>query len=453
MMPAAPRQEVDIREAEGELERLVEAILQEAKRQGASTAEASAIRSAGLSVTVRDGSLETVEFDQTARFGVTAYAGGSKGSAGASDSRRATIRETVARAIDVACSTRDDPCNGLADPELMADVIPDLDIYHPAPLDVGQAEELANACEAQGFEHDPRVTNSEGASVRNRQSCRVYGNSHGFAGSQVGTSHSLSCALIAADDNGRQLGYWHTTARDAADLEIPEQVGRTAAARAVAKLSPARPATGRHPVLFSAEAAQSLLTHLIEAISGESLYRRASFFLDSLERRVASPHLSLTEDPLLPKAAGSAAFDDDGVATRAKAFIEAGVVRNYALSAYSARRLGMKTTGNAGGVRNLELSGRTLPFDDLLNEMNTGLYVTDLMGYGVDAVSGQYSQGAAGFWVEHGEIRHPVHELTIASNLKDMYREVVALGDDLDVRSNMRTPSVLIGAMMVAGRR
>ena len=446
-------QEVDIREAESELRSLAEAILREAGRQGASAAEVSTTRSTGLSVAVRKDKLETVEFDQTGGFGVTVYAGHSKGSARTSDSRRAAIQETVARAMDVARCTRSDPCNGLADPELMAGAIPDLDIYHPAPLDVDRAEEAAKACESGGFEYDPRVTNSEGASVRNRQSCRVYGNSHGFLGSQTGTSHSLSCALIAADGNGVQSGHWYTMARDAADLETPEQVGRTAAARAVDKLSPSKPDTGRYPVLFSAEAAQSLVGHLIGAISGESLYRNASFFLDSLGRAVASEHLTLAEEPLLPKGAGSAAFDADGVATRAKSFIDSGVVGNYALSAYSARRLGMTTTGNAGGARNLTLSGRTLAFNDLLIEMDKGLYVTDLMGYGVNAVSGDYSQGAAGFWVERGEIRYPVQELTVASNLKEMYRDVVALGDDLDVRSNVRAPSVLVGAMMVAGQR
>ena len=307
-------------------------------------------------------------------------------------------------------------------------------------------------CESRGFEYDPRVTNSGGTSVRNRQSCRVYGNSHGFVGSQVATSHSLSCSLLAADGNGVEIGHWYTMARDPADLETPERVGCKAAARTVDKLSPSKPVTGRYPVLFSAEAAQSLAGHLIGALSGEPLYRNASFLLDSLGRTVASGHLTLAEQPLLPKGAGSAGFDNDGVATRAKAFIDAGVVRNYALSNYSARRLGMTTTGNAGGTRNLTLSGRTLPFDELLNEMDKGLDVTDLMGYGVNTVSGAYSQGAAGFWVEHGEVRHPVHELTIASNLKDMYRDVVAVGDDPDVRTNVRAPSVLIGTMVVAGQ-
>ncbi|MYD96787.1 MAG: metalloprotease PmbA [Gammaproteobacteria bacterium] len=444
--------EVDIVRTEGEMQTLVEAILQEASRQGASAAEVSTTRSTGLSVTVRNDSVETVEFDQTGAFAVTVYAGHSKGSARTSDSRAIAIRETVSRALDVARSTRNDPCNGLAEPELMATTVPDVDVFHPAPMDVARAEEVARACESSGLDYDPRVTMSEGVSVGNRQSCRVYGNSHGFVGSQTGTLHNLSCQLIAGDSNGVQRGHWHTIARDAADLETPEQVGGKAAARVVERLSPGKLATGRYPVLFSAEAAQSLVGHLINAISGGSLYRNASFLLDSLGTAVASEHLSLAEDPLLRKGAGSGGFDDDGVATRRKAFIDVGVVRSYALSAYTARRLGMATTGNAGGVRNLTLSGRTLPFDDLVAEMGRGLYVTELMGYGVNAVSGDYSQGAAGFWVEDGEIRHPVHELTIASNLKDMYRDVVALGDDLDARSNVRTPSVLIGAMTVAGQ-
>lgn len=445
------RRQIDIREREGELRALVGAILAEADKQGASAAEVSASQDAGLSVTVRKGDLETVEFNQDRGFGITVYTGQSKGSASTSDSRPAAIRETVARAMDIARFTQDDPCNGLADAELMPSEVPDLDLFHPAPLDTRVAEEMARECEAEGLGFDPRIVNSEGADVQTQQACRVYGNSQGFIGSLSATRHGASCVLIAEDENGMQRDYWYTMGRDSAALESPRDVGRRAAERTVARLSPGKVPTGSYPVLFSAQMAASLAGHLIGAISGGALYRKASFLLDSLGIRVASEHLGIVEQPLLPKAIGSAGFDGDGVATREKAFIEGGVVQSYALSTYSARKLDMATTGNAGGVHNLTLSGRTLPFNALLKEMGRGLYVTELMGQGVNAVSGDYSRGASGFWVENGEICQPVHELTIAANLKDVYPNVVALGDDLDVRGNVRTPSVLIGSMTVAG--
>lgn len=445
------RQSIDIREHEGELRALVASILEEAGRQGASAAEVSASQDAGLSVTVRKGDLEKVEFNQDRGFGITVYAGQSKGSASTSDSRPGAISETVARAMDIARYTQDDPCNGLADAEMMAPAVPDLDLFHPAPLDTGLAEEMARACEAAGLEFDARIVNSEGADVQTQQSCRVYGNSHGFLGGHSATRYGTSCVLIADDGNGMQRDYWYTMGRDGAALESPEKVGRRAAERTVARLSPEKVPTGTCPVLFSPQMATTLAGHLIGAISGGALYRKASFLLDSLDTRVASGHLRLAEHPLLPGAIGSVGFDGDGVATGEKAFVDGGVVRSYALSTYSARRLGMATTGNAGGVHNLTLSGRTLAFDELLKTMGRGLYVTELMGQGVNAVSGDYSRGASGFRVENGEIGGPVHELTIAANLKDVYRDIVAVGDDLDVRGNVRTPSVLVGGMTVAG--
>ena len=445
------RENIDIRERESALKALVEAILGEAAKQGASAAEVSASQDAGLGVTVRKGELETVEFNQDRGFGVTVYTGQSKGSATTSDSRPAAIRETVAKAMDIARYTQDDPCNGLADAELMPSAVADLDLFHPVPLDTERAEAVARECEGAGLAFDARIVNSEGAEVQAQQACRVYGNSHGFIGSHCATRYGTTCVLIAEDENGMQRDYWYTLGRDSATLEAPEAIGRRAAERAVARLSPSKVPTGSYPVLFSPQMAATLAGHLIGAISGGALYRKASFLLDSLGAQVASEHLALIEEPLLPKAIGSSGFDGDGVATRAKAFVEAGVVRSYALSSYSARKLGLATTGNAGGVHNLTLSGRTLPFDELLKEMGAGLYVTELMGQGVNAVSGDYSRGAAGFWVDSGELREPVHEVTIAANLKDLYRNVVALGDDLDTRGNVRAPSVLIQAMTVAG--
>ena len=444
-------QALDIDRCEEQLRALAAAILAEAKRQGASAAAVAAAQDAGLSVQVRKGALETVESTQDRSFGITVYVGLRKGAASTSDSRPAAIRETVAKALNIARHTGEDPCNGLADAALMPARLPDLDLFHPAPLDTRAAEAAALQCEAAGLALDRRIVNSEGAQASANQSCQVYGNSQGFIGSRRTTRHGLSCALIAEDSNGMQRDFWYTAARDAQDLEAPEQVGRTAARRAVARLSPQRVATGVYPVLFCPQTARSLAGHLLGALSGGAQYRKASFLLDCLGEQVASDHLTVLEQPLLPKRIGSAAFDGDGVATREQAFLEAGRVRSYLLSSYSARKLGLAATGNAGGAHNLALAGRALDFEGLLREMGRGLHVTELMGQGVNGVNGDYSRGAAGFWVEGGELRQPVHELTIASNLKRMLMDIQALGDDPDERANLRAPSILIGAMTVAG--
>ena len=441
----------DIRGSEAELQNLVEDILGEARRQGASGAEVSASADAGLSVAVRRGELETVEFNQDRGFGITLYFGQRKGSASTSDSSLPAIRETVEAAANIARHTQEDPCNGLADAELMPEALPDLDIYHPWFLDPAAAEVMALACEGAGFAHDGRVVNSEGAQVSSQQSCRVYGNSHGFIGSYSATRHGISCVLIAEDENGMQRDYWYTTARDPAGLEGAEHVGTEAARRTVDRLSPQKVKTGRFPVVFAPNMATGLMGHLLGAISGGAQYRKSSFLLDSLGSSVAADHLTLAEQPHLRNSIGAAAFDGDGVATCAKAFIERGTVSNYVLSTYSGRRLDMQTTGNAGGVFNLTVSGRTLPRDELLRTMGRGLYVTELMGQGVNGVTGDYSRGASGFWIENGAIAYPVDEITIAGNLKEIYRDVQYLGDDLDTRGNIRAPSILVGNMTLAG--
>ncbi len=445
------RRELNIRQQEGELCALAQAILQEAGRAGASAAEVSVSQDTGLTVRVRKGELETLEFHADRSFHITLYDGHRSGAASTSDSSRDAIRETVARAIGIARHTREDPHNGLADADLMAKDLPDLDLFHPVPLDTDVAMAMAQACEAEGFAYDKRIVNSEGAEANSGQSCVVYGNTQGFMGSYSTSSQSLSCALIAEDGDGMQRDYWYTISRDPGNLESPEAVGRAAAKRTIAKLSPRKVQTGAYPVLFSPQTARSLAAHVIGALSGGALYRKASFLLDSLNTEVASSHLSLVEQPWLPGRLGSASFDADGVATSEKAFIDAGVVRNYVLSAYSGRRLGLPTTGNASGVHNLRLLGKVLPQDALLREMNQGLYVTELMGQGVNGVTGDYSRGATGFWVKHGQLQHPVHELTIAANLKDMMRDLVAVGDDQDERGNIIAPSTLIAQMTVAG--
>jgi PmbA protein len=441
----------DLRGSESLLKERVEEILTEAKRQGASAAEVSVSEDVGLSVTVRMRELETVEFNHDRGFGITVYVGQRKGSASTSDSSQAAIRETVAAAVNIARHTQPDPCAGLADPERMATDLKDLDLYHPWALDAPAAEALARECEAAGLGFDDRIRNSDGASVSTLRSARVYGNTHGFVGGYVGSRHSLSCVLIAADDAGMQRDYWYSTSRDADRLEAAAALGAEAGRRTVARLSPRRIRTGTFPVAFSPQMAGGLAGHLLGAISGGALYRRASFLLDSLGEEVAASHLCLAEDPHLVGGLGSAAFDGEGVATTAKAFIDRGVVASYILSSYSGRKLSLATTGNAGGVFNLTVSGRTLPTQDLLREMGTGLLVTDLMGQGVNMVTGDYSRGAAGFWVEGGEIAYPVDEVTIASNLKDMFRGIVCVGDDLDTRGNIRSPTVLIERMTLAG--
>ena len=449
LMPG--KQVIDLRDSESDLKSRVSEILAEADAQGASAAEVSVSEDVGLSVTVRKGELETVEYNQDRGFGITVYYGKRKGSASTSDSSSEAIKETVEAARNIARHTQEDPCSGLADPELMADVLPELDLYHPWTLDAAAAEELAVACEAAGLGYDKRIVNSDGAQVSTQQSCRVYGNSHGFIGSYLGTRHSVSCMFIAEDSAGMQRDFWYTLARDPTQLEDVQQVGEEAARRATARLSPRKTRTGSFPVVFSPQMAAGLVGHLMGAISGGALYRKASFLLDCLGQEVTSPHLSIQEQPHLRGRVGSAAFDGEGVATSPKAFIEDGVVENYVLSSYSGRKLEMATTGNAGGVFNLSLTGDARPVAELYKTMDRGLLVTELMGQGVNSVTGDYSRGASGFWVEDGEIAYPVDEITIASNLKDMYRDIQAVGDDVDERGNIAAPSVLIGSMTLAG--
>lgn len=442
---------LDLRESEDRLKNLVDDILGEARRQGADAAEVSVSEDVGLGVTVRMGELETVEFNHDRGFGITLYYGKRKGTASTSDASPQAIHETVCAAANIAKHTQVDPCNGLADADRMPEVLPPLDLYHPWNLDPAAAEELAKECEAAGLEEDSRINSSDGAQVTSQQSCRVYGNSLGFIGSYVATRHGMSCVLIARDDNGMQRDYWYTVARDPAALEAARAVGAEAGRRTVARLAPRRVATGRFPVLYSPQAAAGLIGHLLGAISGGALYRKASFLLDSLGTAIAAEHIELAEDPHLPQQLGSAGFDGDGVATQAKAFVRDGVVENYVLSTYSGRKLGMQSTGNAGGVFNVALTGKTRPAAELCKEMGRGLMVTDLMGQGVNSVTGDYSRGAAGFWVENGEPIYPVDEITIAGNLKDIFKDIVCIGDDVDRRGNIRTPSVLIGNMTLAG--
>ena len=442
---------LDPKTEEARLKALTEDILSEASRQGADACEVGVSLDAGLSTSVRMGDVETVEFNRDQGFGITVYLGKKKGSASTSDSSQEAIKETVKAAIDIARYASEDPYAGLADADKMATALPELDLYHPWGINPEEAIELALKCEDAGRACSDRIINSDGASVSTHQGCRVYGNSHGFVGSYVSSRHSLSAVLIGAQGEEMQRDYWYTMARSATDLEDAAQVGRTAAERTLARLGARKLATNEVPVLFAPDVASGLIGHFLAAISGGNLYRQASFLIDHLGKQIFPDWVKIHEQPHLRKAMGSASFDNDGLATQAKDFIAEGVLQNYLLGTYSARKLGMESTANAGGVNNLFIDSNAGGRDDLIQQMDTGLLVTELMGQGVNTVTGDYSRGAGGFWIENGEIQFPVSEVTIAGNLKDIYQNIVAVGDDVDRRGNIQTGSILVEQMKVAG--
>ncbi|MEM9741801.1 MAG: metalloprotease PmbA [Pseudomonadota bacterium] len=445
----------DLREREGELRDRVTAILEEAKRQGSAAAEVSAGEYRGLAVSVRKGELENVEFNRDRGFSLTVYVAGEhglqKGSASTSDVRTESIQAMVAAALNLARNTEADRYAGLPDVSEQATAFPDLDLFHPWQVETDAVVELAQRCEAAGLAEDARIGNSDGAQANTQQACQVFGNSQGFLGAQSGTRHSLSCVLIAEANGAMQRDYWYDTGRHPEVLADPESIGKQAAVRTLRRLDPRSVTTGKWPVVFAPVVAAGLVGHVMSAIAGGAVYRKASWLHDALGTEALAAHLSIHEDPLRSRGVGSAAFDSEGVATRAKQFVANGVIESWMLSSYSARRLGMATTGNAGGAHNLRLTGRTLPAAELLREVGTGLYVTELMGQGVNGVTGDYSRGASGFWIENGELAYPVDNVTIAGNLKEMLKQVEALGDDVDRRGNTQAGSVWIRQMTVAG--
>lgn len=433
------------------LQEQVESILAEARRQGASACEVAVSAGQGLSTTIRQGEVETVEFNRDQGFGITLYMGQRKGSASTSATGIEAIRETVAAALAIAKHTSEDDCAGLADAALMARDLPELDLYHPWSITPEQAVERALACEAAAFAADSRIKNADGTSLNTHQGCRVYGNSHGFVGGYASTRHSLSCVMIAEGEGQMQRDYWYDVNRQGELLADAAGIGRRAAERAVSRLG-ARPVpTCEVPVLFAAELAGGLFSHLLAAISGGNLYRHSSFLEGALGQRLFPEWLSLDERPHLPRALGSAAFDGDGLGTYAKPFVEKGELVSYVLGTYSGRKLGLPSTANSGGVHNLFVTHGDEDQQALIRRMGRGLLVTELMGQGLNLVTGDYSRGAAGFWVENGEIQFPVQEVTIAGNLRDMFRQIVAVGCDLERRGNICTGSVLIERMTVAG--
>jgi PmbA protein len=433
------------------LQEQVEQILAEAKRQGASACEVAVSLEQGLSTSVRQREVETVEFNRDQGFGITLYVGQRKGSASTSASGAEAIRETVAAALAIAQHTSEDDCSGLAEAALMAREQPDFDLYHAWDISPEQAIEKALICEAAAFDADSRIKNADGTTLNTHQGCRVYGNSHGFVGGYASTRHSLSCVMIAEGAGQMQRDYWYDVNRQGELLADAASIGRRAAQRAASRLG-ARPVpTCEVPVLFAAELAGGLFGSFLGAISGGSLYRKSSFLEGALGQTLFPEWLTLDERPHLMQAMGSSAFDGDGLATYAKPFVENGVLVSYILSTYSGRKLGLPSTANAGGVHNLFVTHGDEDQAALIKRMGRGLLVTELMGQGLNMVTGDYSRGAAGYWVENGEIQFPVQEVTIAGNLRDMFKQLVAVGNDLEMRSNIRTGSVLIERMTVAG--
>lgn len=433
------------------LKALVQNLLNEAQKQGASAAEAGLSIESGLSVSARLGEVETIEHHRDQGLGVSVYFGHRKGSASTTDLSDASIIETVTAACSFARYGSEDPFAGLPEKDWLATEFPDLDLFHPWPLSADQAIDLAITCEDAARTYHKDITNSEGASVNSHQGIRVLGNSLGFLQGTASTRHSISCSVLGQRGDSMQRDYWYTVARDAAGLEPVDRVGRKAAERALRRLEGRTLSTRQCPVLYAAEVASGLLGSFVGAVSGGNLYRKSSFLLDALDTQVFPAFVHIHEQPYLAGALGSASYDAEGVATRTRDLVSEGVLKGYVLSTYAARKLGFKSTGNAGGVHNLTLDSGSYDFDGMLKQLGTGLLVTELMGQGVNLVTGDYSRGAAGFWVENGELRYPVEEITIAGNLKDMFRNIVAVGNDIDYRGNIRTGSILIERMSIAG--
>jgi PmbA protein len=426
-------------------------VLARAKSGGASGCETEVSEGYGQTVTVRMGEVETIEYNRDKGIGVTVYVGQQKGYASTSDFSPKAVADTVDAALSIARFTAADESAGLAEPELLAKEIGDLDLFHPWDISVERAIEMARSAEAAAFRLDPRVTNSEGATVSAQESQFISANSNGFMAGYPSSRHYVSVAVIAAQGDEMERDDWYSSARSHRDLASPEAIGDYAGRRALARLRSRKLTTRQAPVLFEAPMANGLIGHFVGAASGGNLYRKASFLVDSLGKPLFSPLVQLREEPHLRRGLASGYFDDDGVATQPRDVVKDGVLQGYFLGVYSARKLGMKTTGNAGGNHNLILAPGKENLVGLLKRMGTGLLVTEVMGQGVNTVTGDYSRGAAGYWVEGGEIAYPVSEITIAGNLRDMYRNIVAVGSDMLVRGSRQCGSILVDGMTIAG--
>jgi PmbA protein len=434
------------------LESIAQHVLDEARRQGASACEADVSEGLGQTVSVRLSEVETIEYNQDKGVGVTVYLGQKKGHASTSDFSASALADTVSAALNIARFTAEDPCAGLADAALLAGPSPDLALCHPWDVSMEAATAMLRECETAARDVDARINNSEGATLSRQASHFIYANSLGFCDGFPSTRYSLSAAVVAEEAGAMQRDYWYSAARHPEDLLGAREVGRLAGERTVRRLG-ARPIrTGRYPVLFEAGVAASLIGHLVAAISGGNLYRQSSFLLGAKDTQVLSEVVVIDEDPLLPRGLASSAFDNEGVKTVPRRLVDKGVLTGYMLGSYSGRKLGMPTTGNAGGAHNLLVRDTGEDFAALLRRMGTGLVVTELLGQGVNTVTGDYSRGAAGFWVENGVIAHPVEEITVADNLRDIFRHVVAIGNDTLVRGATQIGSVLVESMAVAGQ-
>jgi PmbA protein len=422
-----------------------------ARRQGADQAEVGVSYEEGLSVTVRMGELESVERQRDRGLAITVYREQRKGSASTTDFSTSSVEDTVRKAMSIGSFTAADEYAGLAEPELMAAQQRDLALFFPWEVDVDRAAELALRSENAARSFDARIANSEGASVSSGVGQRVYANSHGFVGAYPTSTHSMSCSVLAKESESLERDYWYTVSRHPDDLETPERVGEEAAQRAVRRLGARSLSTRKVPVLYPAELAKGLFGHLIAAVRGTAQYRRASFLLDAAGKQVLPKFIDIEEDPWIPRALASAPFDAEGVATRRRSLVEGGVLQGYVLSRYSARRLGLATTGNAGGIHNLIVKPTTGTLADLIKDCDEACVVGEQLGQGVNTVTGDYSRGAAGFWVKRGEIVHPVHEVTIAGNLADLFREIQAVGSDVDERGTVRCGAVRVDGLTLAG--
>lgn len=434
------------------LEKLVASTLQQAKTAGADAAAVGLSVGSGFSVQVRVGVVESLQYQQSQGISITVYCGQSQGSASTVDTRPEAVQAAVRAALEIAKHTQADPYNGLADKALLAFDYPDLDVFYPWSITPQAAIELALACEHQAREQDSRISNSEGVAVSTQQAFYVQGNSQGFIGAYPSSYHEMSCALVAGTQQDMQRDYSYTVACDPAQLTSATALADEAVLRTTQRLNSRSLKTCRTPIIFNAETARSLMRHFVNAIQGGALYRQASFLYGQLGQPVFPAWMQISEAPHLLTALGSAPFDSDGVSTRANQFIEDGRLVNYALGVYSGRKLGMPTTGNAGGVHNLIIEPGADDLPALLKKMHRGLLVTELMGQGANITTGDYSRGAAGFWVEQGIVQYPVHQITIAGNLKPMFAQLVAIGNDVDVRGNIRTGSILLEHMTVAGQ-
>jgi PmbA protein len=435
-----------------EVKAAVSQVLAHAKQLGASSAEASMNRTRGLSVETRHGEVGTVEFNQDGGLGISIYVGQRKGSASTADLSPAALKRTVEAAIDIARYTSEDPCAGLADKDVLEFMPPDLDLFHPADVTTEQAIAMCVASEEAAFAVDSRITNSDGASFSSHQGLKVYGNSHGQLVGYPSSRHSLSCSVIGEDGDDMQRDYSYTVSRELGLLLSPEQIGREAALETVSRLNSRKLGTQKVPVIFRADIASSLFGHLVSAISGGAIYRKSSFLLDKVGQQVLSSSINIFEQPHLKRGLASSPFDSEGVKTIDRHIITDGVLNQYLTTSYSGRKLNLPSSGHAGGIHNWMVSHGDADLAQLLRDMGTGLLVTELMGQGVNGVTGDYSRGAAGFWVENGQVQYPVSEITIAGNLKDMFFDIAAVGNDVDKRGGVLTGSVLIGQMQIAGQ-